>query len=548
VSSVSQFTLSCQNVASDFLASVIVVDDRARLSPGPEIATPTILKVPGRQARAVVDNVLNPLPEEGAHGLDAKSLIDQFATMGMVCGVLRPDKEDVENFQTKFAVAIERADVVILDWVLHDYKNGECTLEIIENLHKSAKKGAGRTRLIVIYTGEPDLGKIVDDVKRTLGVTDAGSPYTVQASPLYICVYAKQEGGLSGRSAARQIAAGDLSKTVISEFSTMTGGLISNVALKSLAALRANTHQLLRKFDRSLDGPYVTHRTLLLPEEASEHIVPLIVAEIQSILEDANVNKIADGASVSKWLKHKLADGSKITLDGVSKDAVDRGMTYLLGHGVGHDSEIFARHPGFSKQLLRSNGKAVEELKKRLTQILSPDSQDAERLDQDLAILMSVRSRYSSPPPVLRLGTIVQEIKGSSSRYLFCMQPVCDSVRLKVERAFPFLPLKSVVNQTSCDFVISDQLNRIRLALNYRPFEVSMVTFKPSGKHREIVAKRSRTGRFFKASGSNAGKYRWVADLKPEHAQDVANRFAQKVSRVGLTVSEWARPREGGSD
>jgi hypothetical protein len=400
----------------------------------------------------------------------------------------------------------------------------------------------------VIYTGEPDLGKIVDDVKRTLGVTEVGSPYAVQAGPLYICVYAKKEAGLSGRSGARQISVGDLSKTVISEFSTMTRGLISNVALKSLAALRANTHQLLKKFDSSLDAPYVTHRTLLLPDEASEHIVPLIVAEIQSILEDANVNKIADGASVSKWLKHEVDGGLGITLDAVSENAAYRGMTYLLSHGAGRDSEIFAKHPGFSSQLLRSKGKAVDELKRRLTQILSPNSQEAEKLDQDLAILMSVRSRYSSPPPILRLGTIVHETRGSKSQYLFCMQPLCDSVRLKAERAFPFLPLKAVLDHTSFDFVVADQGARVKLALISRPYEVSMVTFKPRGKHREIVATKRRTGRFFKASGANASTYRWIADLKPEHAQRVANIFAQKISRVGLTESEWVRRIDGNLD
>jgi hypothetical protein len=539
----SPFSQFSKGIASEFLASVIVVDDRARLTSMPEEEQPTVLNVPGRRGQVPSQTPIANPSGNGAHSLDAKALIDQFAMIGMVCGVLRPSEDDVDNFQTKFSAAMERADVVILDWVLHNSKNGERTLEIIRSLHKSSERGGGRTRLIVIYSGEPDLVKITEDIQKALGVVDQDTPFRVQAGPLHICVYAKEDSTLPPKYNNRKVAPANLSTTVVAEFSEMAGGLISNVALKSLAALRAHTHQLLRKFNSSLDAPYVTHRTLLLPEEASDHIVPLLVAEIQSILEDANVSNVANGTSVSKWLNHRIASGLEIELDGVNKNEVRRGMSYLLNHGIGNDAltSISEKHKKFFDQMLRSKNKAVQEVKKKLTSILLGSEGLSPEADQNLAMLMSIRSRYSTPPPILLLGTIVQETKGKSSQYLLCIQPVCDSIRLKSESPFPFLPLKQSKDGDHCDFIVADRSSAVRLALKDRPAEVRMVVFKPSGKGREIVARKSHTGRFFKASGKTTTTYRWVADLKPEHAQRVANNFAYKLSRVGLTESEWVR-------
>ena len=68
-----------------------------------------------------------------------------------------------------------------------------------------------------------------------------------------------------------------------------------------------------------------------------------------------------------------------------------------------------------------------------------------------------------------------------------------------------------------------------------------MIRFAPARpSDKQVLARRVKSGRFFKASGTTS-KYRWVADLKPEHAQRVANEYAYELSRVGLTESEWLR-------
>jgi hypothetical protein len=107
--------------------------------------------------------------------------------------------------------------------------------------------------------------------------------------------------------------------------------------------------------------------------------------------------------------------------------------------------------------------------------------------------------------------------------------------------------MKQVADDQKCDFIIEEKGKTIRLRLIDDPFETRMIRFAPRPSEKRIMARRGKNGRFFKASGTRA-RYRWVADLKAEHAQRVANDFAYQLSRVGLTESEWLRrlmPQKG---
>ena len=319
----------------------------------------------------------------------------------------------------------------------------------------------------------------------------------------------------------------------------MTHGLVSNVALRSLAALRSNTYQLLKRFHRELDPPYVTHSTLLVPEEASDHLVPLIVSEIQAVLEDKKVSDLANLKRVDQWLSDQVDHGLKFTLpQHTSEKEYRQGLAFLLTHGVSEEAleVLFRDHAKFSTGVLKNPKKAVTVVRDQLTGIVTLEKDRANVTDHELAMLMSVRSRYASPLPRLTLGTIVVE---NRSQYLLCVQPRCDSVRLNAGRSFPFLPMKQVTESDKCEFIIGDAGQTTRLRLYDRPFEVRMVKFEP-GRGKQVFARRMKSGLFFKASGTNHS-YRWVADLKSDHSQRVANAYAHQLSRVGLTESEWLR-------
>ena len=447
----------------------------------------------------------------------------------MICGVLRPNEAEIETFAQEFSTVLERADVLILDWVIYSFRNGEKALEIIKMLQDASSGEGRRARLILIYSGEPDLSQIVDSIRQKLKVDSDGDRYTIRSGPLRISVYAKDQTNVLDAHKSRCIKEERLPEIVILEFAAMAGGLVSNVALKSLGVLRANTHQLLSTFNGKLDGPYVTHRTLLLPEEASDHIVPLIVSEIQSILEDEHVGDLAGSANVAKWLKHQVKRGVKLSAKASDEKLYLKAMDLLLKKGVDKNAvaKMFATHQKFANVWLKNKDKdkAAKNIAENLTNALTLAAEQNQFSDQELAILMSIRSRYSAPAPVLHLGTIVLETSKGNSQYLLCVQPVCDSVRIDKSRAFPFLPLLDTSADGKCDFLIRNGKETHRLKLQTKPFHSKMITFNPAKREREIVARKEDAGYFFKATGRRA-RYQWIADLRPEHAQRVANEYA----------------------
>jgi hypothetical protein len=541
-----------QQVVREFLSTVVVVDDQAQLGATDASVAPHVVRAPGRQgADAAPDK--EPLPDgtDRAHLLKAKPLIDSFASIGIVCAVLRPSDQEIEDFDRVLPPVAESCDVIVIDWVLYEFKQGEKTLEIIQHLLQPERPDSGRARLIIIYTGEKDLQGITSSVRHAFNLPEqdgAADPFTIHYGAAQICIYAKEETQLLEVDKHRKIGFDKLPETVVIEFSRMTSGLISNVALRSLAALRSNTHQLLRKFHRELDPPYVTHSTLLGNEEAADHLIPLIVSEIQAVLEDRGVGDLANRHRILQWLRQQRTRGLVFELpQHVKEEEYWAGLTFLVEHGVSDNSltDLFERHKKFAIGVLKNKDKdkAKSALCDCLTKIVTVQADRPNVTDHELASLMSVRSHYSSPTPALTLGSIVLEIAGGQQQYLLCVQPRCDSVRLKGERGFPFLPMKAVSENERCDFMIEDNGSVLRLVLSRDPFKVKMVKFAPAGAHEDQILAHNRKGaRVFRASGK-IKNYRWVAELKTAHAQRVANQYAYQLSRVGLTESEWHRVR-----
>lgn len=538
------------DVVRDFLSSVVVVDDRALLTRAAPQAAARLLTVPGRQGRARAEQPSEiPAGDDPTHDLDAKQVADAFAHVGVVCAILKPAADDLDTFSETLKKAARKADAVVLDWVLHEFKEGQKTLELIQALKMEGQRGGGRARLIIVYTGESDLSQVAGAIRNSLQITatrDAES-FSVQQGPVRVCVYGKYSNRLIGNEQSRAITPPELPNVIVSEFAELTRGLISNVAIRSVAALRSNTYQLLQRFGSQMDAPYVTHRALVAPDDAANHLIPLIVSEIQSVLEDENVAAPASADAVGLWLKYQIERGLRFdTIRHLTTNEYLKGLNFLLKQGTSESAlaALFAKHKKFAEAILKSSKKARGQVCKELTDILTVEAERGQSTDSELAVLMSVRSRYSSPPPRLSLGTIVCETKGQTSKYLLCVQPRCDSVRLAGRRAFPFLPMEEVADGAG-HLIVKDRHRLVRLRLNDHPFEARMIDFAPATrKDREVLARYAGSDRIFK-NPKRSIQYRWIADLRPEHAQRIANSYAHKMSRVGLAESEWLRILNG---
>ena len=93
--------------------------------------------------------------------MNQKALIDSALKLGLVCAVVKPERE--QNIAKSVAKAAERADIVSLDWQMND--DGDKALSIIDEIMRRDKKRGGRLRLIAIYTGVRDKEKYREDTR-----------------------------------------------------------------------------------------------------------------------------------------------------------------------------------------------------------------------------------------------------------------------------------------------------------------------------------------------------------------------------------------------
>jgi len=97
------------------------------------------------------------------------------------------------------------------------------------------------------------------------------------------------------------------------------------------------------------------------------------------------------------------------------------------------------------------------------------------------------------------------------------------------------------------NYLVRDGGSWVELNLQLRPYESKLINFKPAAGDREIRAVKTNDEWYFQSIDPTSKKdntpkqYRWIADLKTEHAQRVANDYSFQISRVGLMESEWLR-------
>ena len=531
--------LSVQNVAK-FLQTVVVVDDKAHLKPlTTDNDTTSMSGIPEADNESPVGahaNLVSPqLDTAGSsvdpEDLDAKSLVDGFAKEGIACTVLRPDSDD--NVVTQVTKIAELADIVVLDWIL-DRDDGVRTTSLIRKLI-SEESGSDRIRLIAIYTGERNLRDVADSVFEVLSscsdeVPDRRSDFVAVKGPVRLAVFAKEHTQVPSEDTCltnRIVGISELPNRLIHEFAEMTTGLLPNVAIAGLSEIRAQTHKLLTMFSCSLDPAYLGHRLLLPnPSEAEDEVVAMFVAEVLSILEHGDVAKQAGIDSIRAWIDEMNANSSlrPLPLSETSQDAQDT-LLGILENGIYNTPNVSL-----------GNWKWAQ-----VTHAFTPENSFAEESNRQFATMMHVKTRYRGRPPSLTLGTILVSESDPCDTFWICLQPKCDSVRIKERRSFPMVPMVQVKDQKGdFEIVVKHRGCWVLLRVPREPAEINMFTFEPDDASKEQVTATSNdsTWNFTPIEGPS---FEWVAELKDEHAQRITNEFAASFSRVGVTVSEWVR-------
>jgi len=334
----NSFLALSRSAAARFLQTVVVVDDEAiyrvvvsrsttasgdTLSPNPEVqredspdaspqtqdtsagaaasdAAPALVVPVDSDVQAAIDDEID------SHELDAKAVTDGFAEHGLVCAVLKPGPGEAVFIGSRNAMT--RADIVVLDWVLHR-DNGDQAIDVIRGMLTSDVR---RLRLIAIYTGQGNLRPVAERTARLLDEHFSGhpliqpNPFTAQKGPARVAVFAKPKARiapLDTEVTSRVTASAQLPDRLIEEFAAMTSGLVTHVAVASFSALRENTHRILHRLRPQLDAGYLWHRaTQVYPDDAEGHLASVVAAEIRGVLEDENVGAQADMTAIEAWL------------------------------------------------------------------------------------------------------------------------------------------------------------------------------------------------------------------------------------------------------
>lgn len=533
-----------KEVTKDFLQTAVFVDEQAYFEKEEAV---TELVTPTRSIQKDETDIPSAeISEEANHTLNAKEVIDVFASEGIVCSVIKPLKEE-KITSDGMINAVKKADALILDWDIHS-DEGETALDIINYIISCDIDS--RLRLILIYSGEK-LSEISKSVSESLGKIGFNNPddFTFIKGHSRISIYAKTVGSDTSSDNSRTLEIEDIPNCLASELSQMTAGLISNVALKSMSVLRKNTHLILAKLGPEIDPPYLSHRCLLpYPEDAKGHIVDIIADELHCLLNNSEVTDLADLDSIKKWLNYVNRDERYCIYHSDGNTPYKTGINYnqiinLLekGYDKTKKSIKYDNDEGQNKSL---NDKGFRQLSKTF------DFIDGHSHDKDcqFAIITSQKSHYvdGSNIPILTQGSILKgSIDGSPSEYWLCIQQKCDCVRLGKETEFSFVPLKNIEGNKAFDLVVQDQDSYVKLRIDYDNHESWLFTFKPA--EGVVRATCDEVQFIFKTHDENNGgnEFRLISELKENHIQRISNNIATKLSRIGLDESEWQRRWSG---
>jgi hypothetical protein len=562
----------------------MVVDDLAYFEEREAVSIPTDVAVPGaprftKQQRLAPDadqrsegpndsgSTIAPAEtKDDAHKLNAKKLIEDFAAKGMVCAVIRPKDVEVASLQDKVYPLAENCDIVVFDWVLYGATDGAKVKELITEITKRSSDKVKRLRLIVVYTGQEELASITNDIKSALELTGLApnkgkNDYTLDAGPVRITVYAKAHASIAPENidlAAQVVPIDKMPDKLIAEFTDMTMGLVSNVAIGSMAALRSNTHRILTKFHHSLDAPFLGHRAMLAhPDDANELLIYLIGAELTAVMEGHGVGSIADvydGLDVIKaWVEMNAAE-----MEGTKERGFAKKFSIADTPGI-LDDLIKLLREGFKSKSLPERFASMKDdphkaqLTRKLSRSQSPANSladEANVLEYEFASLTTLKSNYREKPPTLLPGTILAELGNGSdaaakSAYWVCIQPSCDCVRIEKPRTFLFLRL--ALDDGRFNFVLPDNTEFRKVRVVYKQYQSKSIEFSPSEDGSQTVRGLKRNKEVYLDS-TDGTRYLWVAELKFEQAQRIINKYATIQSRVGLDESEWLRRWAGTGD
>lgn len=559
------FFESSKKIVQDFLNSVVAVDDN--LFFGEVYQNDTIDSDDGFDSVVeddsglgqIVNQVVTPMQSDnpGEHPLNYQELSLAFSEVGINCCAFRPDNErfgSIEATADQIMRSAKRADITILDWSM-DNKfgalSGTLAKRSIDKILCDDQCQHGRLRLIVIYTGEPNRQEIAEDICRSVSAVDDGAicqgeTVSFRKSGLEFCQLTVIE---------KKDDAKELRDEVVSLFTKLTTGLLSNATLSAIGEIRDKTHHILHTFNKQLDPAYLAHVIGLLSspqvreksyEIAFDYATDLISEEIKSNLqissavkENLNLNRLHDWVEytnsnqVADFYEIKVGDNNIVGIDSVR-------LKELLNYES--DAQL-ARTLTTAPAIMKNGAKMLDNFSKhkiflKLKNIDYLSHEALSSVECKRRDFLSLKPNV--PLPTVKQGTIVKK----GNQYFICMQPLCDSVRISCSTNFIFLGITIAEQGKKFTHVLKDSQGDF-VKFNIKPGSKNIHIFKLMPNTETNTAKTVFEDGEYKVKylkdNNQEDCLTWFGELKTNVAQAIANHLAEQISRVGLDTNEWLR-------
>ncbi|MET3220189.1 hypothetical protein ABIE85_007123 [Bradyrhizobium diazoefficiens] len=533
----------------EFAHTMIVVDDEAWRVREPAAGPPRAgLRRPRRFQTAPAQAAQQELFEI-RHALDTEALVTSAMNLGLVCSIVRPPK--ARSIKAQVGEAARRADIVCLDWEIHN-DSGDAATKMIVEIIRSDERRNGRLRLIAIYTGDTSNVKILEKVFDAIPqkyrdhhkVQRDGVRIQSDHGLRIVCLFKTHGLQLADVRKERQVSEAQLPERLLKEFATLAGGLLSNVALATIASIRNSTHHVLAKMTSSMDGPYFHHRAVVVAApEAEEYGVDVVLSDLKSAVDKTDVaQRFAGSGAIAARIREIAGESPTLALSyerGESSHQFDLDVSDAIkivvdGNDVAHATIVKANKPG------------LKVFRKGISSLFADEPAKARAAMLEFALLTGVRAhpgshlyREGKKVPQLGLGSVVVT---DNKQYLMCLQASCDSVRLEKHAAFLFVPL--VPSDESPEVVIPVLGSRgavqfVGLCTPAVAYAQSRsIQFEADETSHTVIAARlpKRRGLFFRSVDGT--RYKWMADLKQRRALRTAQKVGQSLGRLGFDEFE----------
>lgn len=542
----------------NYLQSVVVIDDGIGVPETGDIVDRQAAAEQLRRIHVLGSTQTNArrISDEGGVGTDFSKVVDGFFAEGVVCALHKceikgKDAEKRKMELDKIVKICRRVDVSVLDWFVCDKES--IMRELIEELLKG-ETGAGPERhTMVVYTQADIESECLDSLRKHFKDFNG-----LQLSGYTACIIGTIRLIFFSKRSVHEV---ELASKVIESLAKLNEGILPTFALHSIAAVKRHTKRLLERFDAKLDPEFVLNAFLTRSENDVRDVLNnLIAEELLPIIEDDEALPRADAlyemtAEIVQGIKTKRFDNLLQVLHESLTRKKSRGCTlqkrissYMI-EGCGAQQAIMRL---FSKEC------DFEECKRKLLNILRDlaigVSSGSKKKFGAFSVLMCMRNQYSMRKS-LCAGTIVEDLsaKSESNRYLVCIMPVCDSRRLNIGRSgrvcktnewtFPFWRLSQspIPGADGIGIAVYDKGN----------FSGSIHKFVISGKYAKKVCQlrfkcpdpelHFDDKNIIETAGGKKRTLLWCGQLKPLHAQRIAQYVGRSLAKVGLVESEWMR-------